>query len=70
MKRFLLLALIVGLFSPIAANAQRDEVRHICASYDVGELTAKQALRKLGLTVLKNNNMPKVSMYCGSYKGK
>ena len=68
MNRILLLALTVGLLSPTAANAQRDEVRHICASRDARELTPKQALRKLGLKVPKDNPDSKLFVYCQSYR--
>ena len=57
MKRFLLLALTAGLLIPNVAKAERDEARHICASYDARDLTPKQALRKLGLKVPKDIHM-------------
>ena len=56
MNRFLLLALTAGLLSPMAANAERDEVRHICALMKVGDIKPKQALKKLGLKVPRESN--------------
>ena len=71
MNRFLLLALTAGLLSPIAAKAERDEVRHICATMKVGEMSPKQGLKKLGLKVPRDseeiNN--KAYNYCSAYLG-
>ena len=70
MKRFLLLVLTAGLLSPIAAKAERDDVRHICASMQVGEITPKQALRKIGLKVPKDYSpRKKIVAYCKVYLG-
>ena len=70
MKRFLLIALAAGLLSPIAVNAEKDEIKHICALTSVHEIDVKQAAKRLGL---KSKNLSdadtfmKVVKYCRMY---
>ena len=71
MKRLLLFALTAGLLIPNVAKAERDEVRHMCASWQVGDLKGKQALRKLGLSVPREEieATRKFVRYCKIYLG-
>tara|TARA_E500000331_G_scaffold300567_1_gene301567 strand:- start:42 stop:293 length:252 start_codon:yes stop_codon:yes gene_type:complete len=76
MKRFLLLALTAGLLSPIAVKAANSEheVRDICARHLTKEITYKQALKKLKLSIPRRESdqyykVPenKVYAYCLFY---
>ena len=74
MKRFLLLALTAGLFSPIAAKANTHDTRDICARHEIKEITTNQALRKLNLSIPRREGDPwvkapqnKVQTYCKIY---
>ncbi len=50
MKRFLLLALTAGLFSPIAAKALNSEERfEICARYYSNQISYQETAKLLGL---------------------
>ena len=69
MKRLFLLALTAGLLIPNVAKAERDEVRHFCASLQVGDLTGKQLLRKVGLKVPNSGGTSKAYSYCKIYLG-
>ena len=69
MKRFLLLALTAGLLIPTVAKAERDEVRHLCASLQIGDVSGKQLLRKVGLKVPKGDGRGKAFAYCKIYLG-
>ena len=71
MRRFLFLTLFTALLIPTVAKAERDDVRHICASMHVGEITHKQGLRKLGLSVPRevDNSRRKLVSYCKVYLG-
>ena len=69
MKRFLLLALTTGLLIPTVAKAERDEVRHLCASLQLGDVTGKQLLRKVGLKVPRDGARGKAFGYCKIYMG-
>ena len=71
MKRLLLLALTVGLLLPVAAKAHRDESKHVCALYTVGELTPEQALKRLEIKSKSNRPLSEkryaVYEYCQRY---
>tara|TARA_E500000331_G_scaffold257257_1_gene247980 strand:+ start:372 stop:632 length:261 start_codon:yes stop_codon:yes gene_type:complete len=69
MKHFLFGTFFASLLISTAAKAERDEIKHICASMQVGDLTAKQALRKIGLKVPKGNQRTKAVAYCKVYIG-
>tara|TARA_R100000655_G_scaffold44741_1_gene81472 strand:- start:86 stop:331 length:246 start_codon:yes stop_codon:yes gene_type:complete len=49
MKRFLLLALTAGLFSPIAAKADDFRVRDTCGRLARSEISGKEAFKRLKL---------------------
>ena len=69
MRRLLLIALGASLLIHNVAKASRDEIRHICGSLQVGDLTGKQALRKIGLKVPKGDGRSKAVAYCKVYLG-
>ena len=69
MKRLILLALTAGLLIPTVAKAERDEVRHLCASLQLGDVTGKQLLRKVGLKVPRDGARGKAFGYCKIYMG-
>ena len=70
MKRFLLIALAAGLLSPISVNAEKDEIKHICALWSAQDIDGRQAAKRLGL---KNKDLSdadtfmKVFKYCRMY---
>ena len=74
MKRFLLLALTASLISPLGAKANTHDTRDICARHEIQEITTKQALRKLNLSIPRREGdryfqspETKVIVYCRTY---
>ena len=54
MRRFLLIALGASLLIPTVAKAERDEVRHLCASLQVGDFIG--AIKDLSNAININEN--------------
>tara|TARA_Y100001968_G_C18798022_1_gene454265 strand:+ start:128 stop:340 length:213 start_codon:yes stop_codon:yes gene_type:complete len=69
MHRFLFVILLASFLIPPVAKAERDEVRRFCASLQVGDLTGKQLLRKVGLKVPNSGGTSKAYSYCKIYLG-
>ena len=74
MKRFLLLVLTAGLLIPTFAKASTHNTRDTCARFAVDELTTNQTLRKLNLSIPRNESDPwfqdidgKANHFCRQY---
>ena len=76
MRRFLFVTLFASLLIPSVAKANTHDMRNTCARFAVKELTTKQTLRKLNLSIPKKEGDPwyrdtkrKVEYFCKVYVG-